>query len=176
MFQLTPEDGFSYTPLSQKRKQTPKPKKSKKRKEEESFIPESRSRFEQKDQIVQNNVRNEEAIEVRNESDEKDAPSSERKEECKANSKSKFCVICQMPFDLLPKFSSPEIHQSLCVDANLSILSECPLGAKCDSLIPNHFIKYKHEELARRREVLEKRDSILGDSFLFLSGSGWYLL
>ena len=70
----------------------------------------------------------------------------------------KNCVNCQMPFNLLLRWESPEVHTSTCLETDFSILPACPQGPSCDNTIRSHFAKFNHIELA----II--RDNSFGDS------------
>lgn len=62
------------------------------------------------------------------------------------------CVNCQMPFNLLHRWESPEVHASSCLETDFGNLSPCPHGLDCDSTIRSHFAKFSHLELATLRD------------------------
>ena len=63
------------------------------------------------------------------------------------------CVNCQMPFNLLHRWESPEVHTSSCLETDFSKLQPCPQGLSCDNTIRSHFAKFNHLDLASFRDT-----------------------
>ena len=63
-----------------------------------------------------------------------------------------YCVNCQMPFNLLHRWESPEVHASSCLETDFSKLPACLQGLRCDNTIRSHFAKWNHLELASHRD------------------------
>ena len=70
----------------------------------------------------------------------------------KNNSEPKFCSLCQMPFNLLNRWESTEVHVISCLEINFGKLPPCKEGANCDCTIRSHFTKFNHVALAEFRD------------------------
>ena len=81
-----------------------------------------------------------------------------------SNINAEFCVNCQMPFHLLHRWESPEVHVSSCVENDFQKLPACPEGYNCDCTIRSHFAKYNHMALASFRDTSELNSQILIES------------
>ena len=64
-----------------------------------------------------------------------------------------YCVNCQMPFDLLHRWESVEVHASTCLETDFASLPDCPDGQGCDNTIRSHFTKFNHVALASFRDL-----------------------
>ena len=96
-------------------------------------------------QVVQNNksITNENAAED---------PKTTTNNMGKSNSEPKFCSLCQMPFNLLNRWESTEVHVISCLEINFGKLPPCKEGANCDCTIRSHFTKFNHVALAEFRD------------------------
>uniref|UniRef100_A0A0F7ZAL2 DNA cross-link repair 1A protein n=1 Tax=Crotalus adamanteus TaxID=8729 RepID=A0A0F7ZAL2_CROAD len=61
-----------------------------------------------------------------------------------------YCPSCQMPFSLL-LIQTPQWHVTECLDASGTAEKECPDGILCSSVIPSHYKRYSHFQLAASR-------------------------
>ena len=74
------------------------------------------------------------ALDIRNKSPKKSRPSSTQSQSETAvlvtnpTSNVSHCVFCQMPFDLLLRWESPEVHASSCLETDFSKLPPCVKG------------------------------------------------
>ena len=96
------------------------------------------------DQVVENN------ISISNENE--DEPKTTTTSVGKNNSEPKFCSLCQMPFNLLNRWESTEVHVISCLEINFGKLPPCKEGANCDCTIRSHFTKFNHVALAEFRD------------------------
>ena len=69
-----------------------------------------------------------------------------------------------MPFNLLHRWESPEVHVSSCIENDFQKLPACPEGFNCDCTIRSHFAKYNHMALASMRDTSELNSQILIES------------
>ena len=74
-----------------------------------------------------------------------DVPKSEENE---------VCSICQMPFNLLLRWESPEVHASNCLELAIDKMPPCDMGIYCDITIRNHYAQFSHKELASHRSLI----------------------
>ncbi|XP_034296058.1 LOW QUALITY PROTEIN: DNA cross-link repair 1A protein [Pantherophis guttatus] len=70
-----------------------------------------------------------------------------------------YCPSCQMPFSLL-LIQTPQWHVTECLDASETAEKECPDGILCSSVIPSHYKRYRHSQLAASRA----QDSVFAPS------------
>ncbi|KAM6442899.1 DNA cross-link repair 1A protein isoform 1-T2 [Liasis olivaceus] len=61
-----------------------------------------------------------------------------------------YCPSCQMPFSLL-LIETPQWHVTECLDVSGTAEKECPEGVLCSSVIPSHYKRYSHFQLAASR-------------------------
>ncbi|XP_025030451.1 DNA cross-link repair 1A protein isoform X2 [Python bivittatus] len=61
-----------------------------------------------------------------------------------------YCPSCQMPFSLL-LIETPQWHVTECLDVSGTAEKECPDGVLCSSVIPSHYKRYSHFQLAASR-------------------------
>ncbi|XP_026526177.1 DNA cross-link repair 1A protein [Notechis scutatus] len=61
-----------------------------------------------------------------------------------------YCPSCQMPFSLL-LIQTPQWHVTECLDVSGTAEKECPDGILCSSVIPSHYKRYSHFQLATSR-------------------------
>uniref|UniRef100_A0A8C6XCG5 DNA cross-link repair 1A protein n=1 Tax=Naja naja TaxID=35670 RepID=A0A8C6XCG5_NAJNA len=61
-----------------------------------------------------------------------------------------YCPSCQMPFSLL-LIQTPQWHVTECLDVSGTAEKECPDGILCSSVIPSHYKRYSHFQLAKSR-------------------------
>ena len=64
------------------------------------------------------------------------------------------CSICQMPFNLLMKWESREVHASNCLELATEKMPPCDMGIHCDNTIRNHYAQFNHNELAKNKTLI----------------------
>uniref|UniRef100_A0A8C6XCT0 DNA cross-link repair 1A protein n=1 Tax=Naja naja TaxID=35670 RepID=A0A8C6XCT0_NAJNA len=77
-----------------------------------------------------------------------------------------YCPSCQMPFSLL-LIQTPQWHVTECLDVSGTAEKECPDGILCSSVIPSHYKRYSHFQLAKSRA----QDFIFAPSLFSVSQS-----
>lgn len=78
-----------------------------------------------------------------------------------------YCVMCQMPFELLHAWETEEVHVVNCLEMSTDDVPECPAATGCKSLIRSHYCKFGHKRLALMRNLSEAQDRVA------VVGSSW---
>lgn len=144
-------DPFSYTPLVKRRRASTQPVKKEARiSQKSSAIPNKSTRGKSKGRFTKGIMKYEPNLGKTVDNDKISDPIDNKED----NKEESVCSICQMPFNLLMKWESREVHASNCLELAFDKMPPCDMGIHCDNTIRNHYSQFNHNELARSRTFI----------------------
>ena len=146
-------DPFTYTPLVKRRRESSQPIKK------ESAVSRKISNT-QKSENVRNKIRGKSSKPTSRKKSKSEPQLSKTPDKTKSEAlndhesrENEVCSICQMPFNLLMKWESREVHASNCLELAFDKMPPCDMGIHCDNTIRNHYSQFNHNELAKNRTL-----------------------
>ena len=149
-------DPFSYTPLVKRRRESTQPIKK------EPAVSRKNTNS-QKSENLRNKTKGKSSKPMSRKKSKSDPILSKTPDQTKIkalnDSESKgneVCSLCQMPFNLLMKWESREVHASNCLELAFDKMPPCDMGIHCDNTIRNHYSQFNHNELAKNRTLFNE--------------------
>ena len=149
-------DPFSYTPLVKRRRESTQPIKK------EPAVSRKNTNS-QKSENLRNKTKGKSSKPMSRKKSKSDPILSKTPDQTKSKALNdnesrgnEVCSLCQMPFNLLMKWESREVHASNCLELAFDKMPPCDMGIHCDNTIRNHYSQFNHNELAKNRTLFNE--------------------